>query len=296
MTTTHAQVITAPDQRTVTFLFPTQTTPVLRGDGKEIPSSSGTHGAHGTYHPHGSSVQSICAVSERDGYRLYTGSRDSCTNVFQLRRGRRDYQHVASLQGHVDWVNDVVALGDGGDGIVGTCSSDGTCRVWGADGGLRTCLAGHGDYVTGLASALVRPRLWSCGLGKLGGEVFGWDVEEGRRCVSFAGVELGQSAYCVASLGGIASFSDCVCVGLSGRERNVVVLDGRSEEMVCRLMGHEGTVRRAVVGGGMVYTGGGDGLIKGWDLRYVQEGVGGHHPVHTIRCHGTWLLCHAVSC
>jgi WD40 repeat protein len=281
MTTAHAKVTKAPDQRTVTFLFPTQATHALRGDGKEIPSSSGTYGAYGTYHPHCSSVQSICAVPERDGYRLYTGSRDSCTNVFQLRRGRKDYQHVASLQGHVDWVNDVVAMGNG---VVGTCSSDGTCRLWGADGGLRMCLAGHGDYVTGLASELIRPRLWSCGLG---GEVFGWDVEVGRRCVSFSGVELGQSAYSVASLGGIESCDDCVCVGLSGRERNVVVLDGRCEEMVCGLMGHEGTVRRAVVGGGMVYTGGGDGLIKGWDMRYVRKGVGGHHPVQTIRCHGT---------
>lgn len=221
---------------------------------------------------------------------MYTGSRDSCTNVFQLRPGARDYRPVASLQGHVDWVNEVVAMGNG---LVATCSSDGTCRLWRgddcekSDGGLRACLAGHRDYVTGLASDLIdRPRLWSCGLG---GEVFGWDVEVGRRCVSFAGLELGQSAYCVASLGGIESCGDCVCVGLSGRERNVVVLDGRSEEMVFRLMGHEGTVRRAVVGGGMVYTGGGDGLIKGWDVRYVRGGVGGHHPVHTIRCHGTFL-------
>ena len=282
----HTQTSAAHDTRSVTFLFPTQATCAF-----EIQSC-------GSYHPHCSSIQSICAVPDFHGYRLYTGSRDSCVNVF--RAGSREVQgsvrHVASLQGHVDWVNDVVALDMCGEGLIGTCSSDRTCRVWKADGELQACLAGHRDYVTGLARGGDKnefggrdPHMWSCGLG---GEVFGWDVEVGKRCVSFDGLDLGQSAYCVASMGGcVEGLGGCVCVGTAGRGKNVVVLDGRSEEIVCGLMGHGGTVRKVVVGGdGVVYTAGGDGLIKGWDMRYVRE-FGGHHALHTIRCHSTcWFF------
>lgn len=96
---------------------------------------------------------------------MYTASRDALVNVFEVsgasaasttassgvQGGARSVRPVQSLQGHVDWVNDVVGLGDG---LVATCSSDTTCRVWREDGTSR-CLSGHSDYVRGLCVVVV---------------------------------------------------------------------------------------------------------------------------------------------
>ena len=135
--------------------------------------------------------------------------------------------------------------------------------------------------------------LTSCGLG---GEVFGWDVETGARRLAFRGIE--QSAYCIASCDGVGNGSgNVLVVGLAGRSKNVVVVDGRSGTVVGVLAGHDGTVRAVVDGGngghgenGVVYSGGGDGLVKGWDLRMLDsDAVRG--AAGTIGCHRDSVWC-----
>ena len=252
---------------------------------------------------------------------MYTASRDALVNVFDVESSEKapaahSVRHVQSLQGHVDWVNDVVALGDG---LVATCSSDTTCRVWREDG-TSVCLSGHSDYVTGLApssspstsakystptmptsSAHSSSGLYSCALG---GEVFGWDLESGSKILTFRDIE--QSAYCIASVG----HEHLMLIGLAGRSNNVVVADGRSGVVVGVLTGHDGTVRRVVAGSdGIVYSGGGDGLVKGWDLRTLrsQDGLpalsalsspssttsarSSDGSLQTIRCHTDSVWC-----
>ena len=160
------------DTRTVTFLFPTHSyNAEATARGKNAKPRTGFEfdsvQAYRAYHPHCSSIQAFYCHNAGggrggDGYVMYTASRDALVNVFEVsgasaasaastassrvQGGASSVRPVQSLQGHVDWVNDVVGLGGG---LVATCSSDTTCRVWREDGTSR-CLSGHSDYVRGL--------------------------------------------------------------------------------------------------------------------------------------------------
>jgi WD repeat-containing protein 48 len=343
VTHSHFQLfMSVRDDRTVTFVFPTRGKvhrggPVAGfpgGDGAG-PSASGgpTLGTcppsmRSDLHPHCSSIQSFCwfpldGCSKGQGYRLWTASRDSLVNVWDVRSAlpqsfqpcdghdrdasRRVYvSHVDTLQGHVDWVNRVVAVNES---TLGTCSSDGTLRLWQRGSSLGgsidedgreqlhlACLSGHSDYVMDVCSAGDRGQkgLFSCGLSE---EVFQWDVDRERVALKFRNVS--HSAYCVEYSPRVG----LVFVGLSSKSKNILALDPRTGDVAYTLMGHGDTVRALLSTdrGGVsnttdyvLYSGASDSLIKGWDVR--MDGLGrGHslvHPLQTIRCHGdsVWRL------
>lgn len=86
----------------------------------------------------------------------------------------------ASLEGHIDWVNDLSVVGD----CLASCSSDTTVKVWRQQGGGGTACTHtfmqHSDYATRLASPAHQPhQLLSAGLR---GQMFVYDLQVGGPC------------------------------------------------------------------------------------------------------------------
>ncbi|XP_057733258.1 uncharacterized protein LOC130948522 isoform X1 [Arachis stenosperma] len=111
------------------------------------------------------------AVSDVSDY-LFTGSRDGKLKRWSL--GDDAATCSATFESHVDWVNDVVLVGDG---TLVSCSSDTTLKTWNAlsNGVCNRTHCQHSDYVTCLAAAEKNSNIIASG--GLGGEVFIWDLE-----------------------------------------------------------------------------------------------------------------------
>lgn len=106
-----------------------------------------------------------------EGDKLFSGSRDGTIKRWDLQS--TEPSCGATFESHVDWVNDMVLLGDD---ILVSGSSDTSIKAWRAysSGECVRTFRRHGDYVTALASATDTNVIAS---GGLGGEVYVWDLE-----------------------------------------------------------------------------------------------------------------------
>ncbi|KAJ0013253.1 hypothetical protein Pint_20598 [Pistacia integerrima] len=129
--------------------------------------------ADDTKHCAGINCLAVSKSSASDGCNyLFTGSRDGTLKRWTLAEDAASCS--ATLESHVDWVNDAVITGDN---TLVSCSSDTTLKTWNClSGGTCTrTLRQHSDYVTCLAAAEKNSNLVASG--GLGGEVFVWDIE-----------------------------------------------------------------------------------------------------------------------
>jgi WD repeat-containing protein 48 len=74
---------------------------------------------------HCAAVESIVATSSGQ---LFTASRDSTIRRWDFGTGRPACS--ARFEGHVDWVNGLALVGEG---LLASCSSDRTVKLWKAD-------------------------------------------------------------------------------------------------------------------------------------------------------------------
>ncbi|CAJ1976197.1 unnamed protein product [Sphenostylis stenocarpa] len=128
--------------------------------------------ADDTKHCAGINCLSLLKSAPSDGFDyLFTGSRDSKLNRWALVDDMPSCS--ATFESHLDWVNDVVLVGDN---VLVSCSSDRTLKTWNvlSTGKCTRTLRKHSDYVTCLATAEKNNVVAS---GGLGGEVFIWDIE-----------------------------------------------------------------------------------------------------------------------
>lgn len=201
--------------------------------------------------------------STGDGCYLFSASRDSSVKRWDLQGGSPRFE--ASFEHHVDWVNDLLLLGD----TLVSCSSDKTVNLWRASspGDCLVSFQQHADYVTCLAAASQRGWVAS---GGLRGEIFLWDLtaaaqvgQAGINCrpceISAAGED---STYALA-------FNPSGQVLASGStNKSVMIWDPRQEGPVMWLKGHAGNIRALAIhaDGHTLVSAGSDGKMRLWDL------------------------------
>lgn len=252
---------------------------------------------------------------------LFTGSRDGT-----LKRWAIDEDVAtcsATFESHLDWVNDVVLVGDH---TLVSCSSDTTLKTWNClSGGVCTkTLRQHSDYVTCLAASEKNGNIVASG--GLGGEVFIWDVEAAVTPVSKSndgteeeasnGINSAGNNLPITSLRTIGSSSslhstsnhgyvptaakghkesvyalamnDSGTILVSGGTEKVVrVWDPRSGSKTMKLRGHTDNVRALLLDstGRYCLSGSSDSMIRLWDL-------GQQRCVHSYAVHtdSVWAL------
>ncbi len=175
--------------------------------------------------------------------------------------------HEADLEGHVDWVNGLAAAAPG---LLASCSSDGTLRLWRSEGPpvCAACLQGHSDYVTALAAAPAAGLLAS---GGLRGEVRLWDLGAGGAAAAAVAVPPPRPAEGLAgaSIYALAADARGALVVAGAASGELLALDARSGRVEARLAGHAGVVRALALApdGGALLSGGADRTLRLWDLR-----------------------------
>jgi WD repeat-containing protein 48 len=205
--------------------------------------------------------------STADGCYLFSASRDSTVKRWEVAQseGGGSPKFEASFEHHVDWVNDLVLLGD----TLVSCSSDKTVNLWQASspGDCLVSFQQHADYVTCLAAATQRGWVAS---GGLRGEIFLWDLA----AASAVGKAGNNSRPCEMNAQGEDStyalaFTPSGQVLASGStNKSVMIWDPRQEGPVMWLKGHQGNIRALAINadGHSLLSAGSDGKIRLWDL------------------------------
>uniref|UniRef100_A0A7S2ZPI8 WD repeat-containing protein 48 homolog n=2 Tax=Rhodosorus marinus TaxID=101924 RepID=A0A7S2ZPI8_9RHOD len=212
------------------------------------------------------------ALSVSDGGKsLYTAGRDSVIRIWDVTTTSAESSTSRSLEGHIDWVNDVLVFSCrgaiGGSEKLVSCSSDTTLRIWNPAKGTRIhTVIEHSDYVKALAAV----DTTTIASGALDSRVCLWDTETWKlkgECGGEEGVK--GSVYCLAGNG--VQNSSLVVVGSTNRI--VSVWDARSGEKIAKLKGHNDSVRSVALrqDGMQILSGGSDSLIRLWDLRQQRE-------------------------
>lgn len=255
---------------------------------------------------HCSGVNSLRTSYDFQGMeRLWTASRDSLVKAWDIvpSQGNRDdrVQLVAEYEGHVDWVNDIVVVNRG---LISSCSSDGTIRLWKSflledhlghtEHASIACFSGHSDYITKLccpgkkhSDGHVDEQNGLLFSGGLLGEVFLWDIQ--RSCetqkpvASLSGRDSNLGSSSVYSIS-CDYDGHLVCVGCSSGE--IYAMDSRTGRVEFELLGHTDNVRALVmdIDGTRLVSGGSDHAMKIWDLRQRRCS-------HTCSIHTDSLWC-----
>ncbi|KAI5755314.1 WD repeat-containing protein 48 isoform X3 [Diaphorina citri] len=217
--------------------------------------------------------------------RLYSAGKDSIIRAWDTRSctGNGD-PYIASMEHHIDWVNDIV-LCCGGKNLI-SASSDTTVKVWNAHKSYcMSTLRTHKDYVRALAYAKDKELVASAGLDK---SIFLWDVN------TLTALTANNNTVTTTSLPGSKNsiyslaMNPAGTVVVSGSTEKVLrVWDPRTCSKTCKLMGHTDNVKALVLNrdGTRCLSGSSDGTIKLWHL-------GEQQCIHTIHVHkeGVWAL------
>ncbi|XP_044482819.1 WD repeat-containing protein 48-like isoform X1 [Mangifera indica] len=277
-----------------------------------------------TKHCAGINCLAVSKASATDGCDyLFTGSRDGTLKRWTLAEDAASCS--ATLESHVDWVNDAVLAGDN---TLVSCSSDTTLKTWNcfSDGTCTRTLRQHSDYVTCLAAAEKNSNIVASG--GLGGEVFIWDIEATATPLSKPsdameedcsnGVNGFGNSLPITSLRTISS-SNSISVHTSqshgyvpvaakghkesvyalamndsgtllvsgGTEKVVRVWDPRTGSKTMKLRGHTDNIRALLLDstGRFCLSGSSDSMIRLWDL-------GQQRCVHSYAVHtdSVWAL------
>uniref|UniRef100_A0A7N0VDW8 Uncharacterized protein n=1 Tax=Kalanchoe fedtschenkoi TaxID=63787 RepID=A0A7N0VDW8_KALFE len=252
---------------------------------------------------------------------LFTGSRDGTLKKWELTEDAASCSAV--YESHVDWVNDVVVVGNG---KFVSCSSDSTIKVWdcSSDGACTRTFRQHSDYVTRLAAERENRNIVASG--GLGGEVFIWDIESSLRPISTSdnapedacsnplngSIQPGSNLRPVSSSSSISllppqshgyvptslkghkesvyalAMNDSGTVLVSGGTEKVIrVWDPRTGSKTMKLRGHSDNIRSLLVdpSGRYCLSGSSDSMIRLWDL-------GQQRCVHSYAVHtdSVWAL------
>ncbi|XP_078444046.1 transducin/WD40 repeat-like superfamily protein [Wolffia australiana] len=194
---------------------------------------------------------------------LFTGSRDGTLKRWAL--GDDTATCSATFESHVDWVNDIVLVGD----KLVSCSSDTTIKVWNclSESTCVRTLRQHSDYVISLAFAGKNNNIVASG--GLGGEVFIWDIEAAVVPVSKS-VDLteeessngttvsGNSGIPVSTLRSINSSSSISAHATQSIGYSPVTVKGHKDSVYALAMNDSGT---------LLVSGGTEKVIRVWDPR-----------------------------
>ncbi|XP_044499928.1 WD repeat-containing protein 48-like [Mangifera indica] len=215
-------------------------------------------------HCAGINCLAVSKSSASDGYDyLFTGSRDGTLKRWTLAEDAASCS--ATLESHVDWVNDAVLAGDS---TLVSCSSDTTLKTWNclSDGTCTRTLRQHSDYVTCLAAAGKNSNIVASG--GLGGEVFVWDIEATGTPLSKQsdameedcsnGVNGSGNSLPITSLRTISS-SNSISVHTSQSQGYVpIAAKGHKESVYALAMNDSGT---------LLVSGGTEKVVRVWDPR-----------------------------
>eukprot|EP01063_Lacrimia_lanifica_P037638 TRINITY_DN7793_c0_g1_i2.p1 TRINITY_DN7793_c0_g1~~TRINITY_DN7793_c0_g1_i2.p1 ORF type:complete len:818 (+),score=214.68 TRINITY_DN7793_c0_g1_i2:80-2533(+) len=180
-------------------------------------------------------VTSLCTIPQSGGW-VASGGRDGVVRVWRHGGGGGVPELQRCFEGHLDWVNDVVAISPR---LLASGSSDSQVKVW--DIAEETCVATlspHFDYVKKLAYSEQMKTLFAA---SFDGTLSGIDVavasgapsSDATDSYTFAG--LYRSVYALATRGSLVS------VGTS--DHSIRSIDWRSGSVVSVLAGHKDIVR-----------------------------------------------------
>ena len=198
------------------------------------------------------------------GPSVYSAGRDATVKRWDIQRRWDGVSLHAPFYGHVDWVNDLAALGP----ALLTCSSDQTVKAWNKESAecLRT-FTGHSDYVTCLGAAPGAHKFVSAGLR---GEAFLWDGEAGAGKGLAKGGAAGPKEFCgKESVYSLAVGADANLVALGASDNVVRLWDPRQwDRDSAQLKGHMDNVRALALSasGKLLLSGSSDNTIRLWDL------------------------------
>ena len=202
-------------------------------------------------------------ATSQDGKLLYSAGRDASIRCWDV-TGASEPSWSGSLEGHTDWVNDLLVCGRE---LLVSCSSDRTVKLWaGADRGHQNLatLHGHTDYVKALACSPVTKKVASCSLDR---QILIWDIEAttATELLEEPAVSLTGHAESIYSI----AMNDAGTTIVSGStEPELCVWDPRSGKCVATLRGHTDHVRTVAVNsaGTICASGSSDGTLRIWDL------------------------------
>jgi len=196
----------------------------------------------------------------------------------------------ASLEGHIDWVNDLALFSsfdnNASAALLATCSNDTTVRLWDTKSSSThmtsiACLQGHTEYVMRLTSfPAISHQLVS---GGLGGQLGVWDVSTGTAIISphhtwsattssasISGDSTATHHQHLPSVYSLATESSSSLIAAGLVDGLIALLDPRSGKKVGELRGHGDMVRALVSVSGndnsSLLSGSSDNAIKLWDL------------------------------
>ncbi|KAH1138504.1 hypothetical protein GYH30_028142 [Glycine max] len=197
------------------------------------------------------------------GY-LFTGSRDGKLNRWALADDMPSCS--ATFESHVDWVNDVVLVGDN---VLVSCSSDTTLKTWNAlsTGTCTRTLRQHSDYVTCLAVAEKNSNVVASG--GLGGEVFIWDIEAALASATKCNdpmddddnsndINVSGNSLPMTSLHTISSSNSMSMHTTQSQGYNPIIAKGHKESVYALAMNEGGT---------LLVSGGTEKVLRIWDPR-----------------------------
>ncbi|KAG5127475.1 hypothetical protein JHK82_028310 [Glycine max] len=197
------------------------------------------------------------------GY-LFTGSRDGKLNRWALADDMPSCS--ATFESHVDWVNDVVLVGDN---VLVSCSSDTTLKTWNAlsTGTCTRTLRQHSDYVTCLAVAEKNSNVVASG--GLGGEIFIWDIEAALASATKCNdpmddddnsndINVSGNSLPMTSLHTISSSNSMSMHTTQSQGYNPIIAKGHKESVYALAMNEGGT---------LLVSGGTEKVLRIWDPR-----------------------------
>lgn len=204
---------------------------------------------------------------------VYTAGRDAAIRGWAVDRETEQTKCIKSLDGHVDWVNDLLLLPSRKSAV--SCSSDTTVKIWNLE--QSRCvetLIEHTDYVKAISlvhtceeGLMQTPMVAS---GGLDGRLIVWDVQAGRLLLEcgYPGRKstIQSSIYCLKGVGGSVLVS-------GSTDRLVSLWDVRSGEKVVKLRGHSDAVKCLAMNSEetMLLSGGADCTVLLWDLRQQRS-------------------------
>eukprot|EP00966_Prymnesium_polylepis_P139541 3224534-Prymnesium_polylepis.1 len=210
-------------------------------------------------HRYGVNALASSSPNAAGGATLFSAGRDGTVRCWETTA--KDATSVGSMDDHTNWVNDVACLHDG---LLASCSSDCTVKLWAAPQpgqpmGECETLRQHTDYVKALAYCGDRRLLATAGCDCA---ILLWDVQQRTLAAASGRDGHSDSIYCVAANGA------GTLIASGSVDTDVRVWDSRSPESELLLRGHEDVVRSVLLtpDGSRLISCGSDRTVRVWHL------------------------------